>query len=150
MFGLTTSTGKQLCFEVPHGKNQFDAAKWAGFLRSKVALKKAFPGKASFQLLLDGESILHAPEAKRAMKEHGIATLPDWPAYSPELNPQEHVWSRAEPELRESEADDESFEQWKKKVIKAVGKYPSAEKLVASMARRCKDCLARKGAMLDE
>jgi hypothetical protein len=152
VFGLTTSTGKQLCFEVPHGKNQFDAAKWAGFLRSKVApfLKKTFPGKASFQLLLDGESILHAPEAKRAMKEHGIATLPDWPAYSPELNPQEHVWSRAEPELRESEADDESFEQWKKKVIKAVGQYPSAEKLVASMARRCKDCLARKGAMLDE
>jgi len=66
------------------------------------------------------------------------------------LNPQEHVWSRAEPELRESEADDESFEHWKKKVIKAVGQYPSAEKLVASMARRCKDCLARKGAMLDE
>lgn len=152
IFGLTTSNGKQLCFEVPHGKDQFNAAKWAGFVRTKVApfLKKTFPDKMSFQLLFDGESLLHAPEAKRAMREHGITTLPDWPAYSPELNPQEHVWARSEPQLRDLEDDGESFDAWKKKVLKAVKQYPSPEKLVASMARRCKECLARKGAMLDE
>ncbi len=52
---------------------------------------RTFPDKRAFQLLLDGESLLHAPPAKRAMREHGITTLDDWPGYSPELNPQEHV-----------------------------------------------------------
>jgi len=36
------------------------------------------------------------------------------------------------------------------KVLAAVKKYPSPEKLVSSMARRCKECLKRGGAMLDE
>ena len=120
VFGLTTSTGKQLIFEVPYGKDQFSAVKWAKCLRSKVApfLKQAFPEKASFNLLLDGEKLLHAPEANKVMKEFQIKTLPDWPGYSPELNPQEHVWSRAEPLLRELEAGDETFEDWKPKVLR--------------------------------
>jgi len=52
---------------------------------------RSFPNKRQFQLLLDGEPLLHAPPAKRAMQEFGITTLPDWPASSPELNPAEHV-----------------------------------------------------------
>ncbi len=152
VFGLTTSTGKQLCFEVPFGKNQFSAAKWAVYLKKRVApfLKKKFPAKTSFHLLLDGEPLLHAPEAKRAMGEHGITTLKDWPGYSPELNPQEHVWSRAEPDLRALETGEDSFVDWKKKVFAAIRVYPSPEKLVGSMARKCADCLKRHGAMLDE
>ena len=80
----------------------------------------------------------------------GISTLRDWPGYSPELNPQEHVWSRAEPDLRKLEDEDDSFPDWKPKVLKAVRYYPASAKLVGSMARRCKSCLARNGAMLDE
>ena len=97
VFGLTTSTGKQLCFEVPHGKKQFDAVKWAKYIKKRVApfLRKCYPGQTRFQILLDGEGLLNANEAKKAMTECGIKALPDWPGYSPELNPQEHVWTRA-------------------------------------------------------
>jgi hypothetical protein len=34
--------------------------------------------------------------------------------------------------------------------VKAVKQYPSPEKLVGSMARRCKQVLERDGAMLDD
>ena len=138
--------------EVPYGKDQFNAAKWAGYLKSKVVpfLKRTFPEKASFNLLLDGEKLLHAPDAKRVMNQYQIKTLSDWPGYSPELNPQDHVWSRAEPLLRKLEAGDETFEEWKPKVLAAVKKYPAAQKLVGSMARRVQECLRRGGAMLDE
>ena len=137
---------------MPYGKDQFSAAKRAVYLKKRVApfLKKSFPGKTSFHLLLDGEKLLHAPEAKRAMRENHISMLKDWPGYSPELNPQEHVWTRAEPHLRALETGEDSFEDWKKKVLAAIKEYPSPEKLVGSMARRCQDCLDRDGAMLDE
>ena len=112
--------------------------------------RKCFPNKTSFQLLLDGEKVQHTAEAKRAMREFGISTLKDWPGYSPELNPQEHVWSRAEPDLRLLENGYDEFEPWKKKVHKAIQSYTGADKLVGSMARKIKDCLKRKGAMIDD
>ena len=152
VFGLTTSTGKQLNFEVPFGKDNFNSAIWAKYLKKRVApfLRRCFPEKESFHLLLDGEGLLHAPEAKRAMRENRISTLKDWPAYSPELNPQEHVWTQAEPTLRKLETGEDEYGPWKKKVMAAIKAYPSPEKLVGSMARRVKECLARNGAMLDE
>ena len=151
-FGLTTSTGKQLSFEVPMGKGEYDGNKFAAHVRKKIGpfLKKCFPNKTSFQLLLDGEKVQHTAEAKRAMREFGISTLKDWPGYSPELNPQEHVWSRAEPDLRLLENGYDEFEPWKKKVHKAIQSYTGADKLVGSMARKIKDCLKRKGAMIDD
>ena len=150
--GLTTSNGKQLIFEVPFGKHLFDSATWAGFVKSRVApfLRRVFPEKTSFHLLVDCEALLHAPEPKRAMRQHHISTLKDWPGYSPELNPQEHVWSRAEPQLRELETGCDEFVAWKQKVLTAVKEYPSPEKLIGSMAKRCKLCIARGGAMLDK
>ena len=152
VFGLTTSTGKQLCFEVPFGKGKYDGHKFAAHVRKRIGpfLQRSFPNKTSFNILLDGEKVQHTPEAKRAFKEFGITTLKKWPANSPEFNPQEHVWSRAEPELRLLETGYDEFESWKKKVLVAVKKYTGANKLVGSMARRVKECLARKGAMIDD
>ena len=148
VFSMTTSTGKQLTFVIP---TPWDQHAWAKFVKSKVApfLKRSFPNKSSFTILLDGEKIMHAPPGKAVMKAAGISVLPGWPPHSPELNPQEHVWTQAEPKLRELETGKDSFEAWKPKVLKAVALYPSPEKLVGSMAKRCKDCIDRDGAMLD-
>ena len=152
VFGITTSTGRQLSFEVPMGKGQYDGHQFAAHVRKKIGpfLRRAFPGRTSFHILLDGEKVQHTPEAKRAMAEFGITTLKDWPAQSPELNPQEHVWSRAEPDLRELETGYDSFDPWKKKVFTAIRAYTGAHKLVGTMARKIQDCIARKGAMIDD
>jgi len=148
VFGLTTSNGKQLQFVVPM---KLDSAQWGVFVKKKVTpfLRKVFPLMGSYNLLLDGEPMLHAPEAKGAYREAGITTLPGWPKYTPDLNPQENVWAQAEPKLRELESGRDSFEDWQKKVLKAISQYPSPQKLIGSMAKRCQDCLERKGAMLD-
>ena len=69
--------------------------------------------------------------------------------YSPELNPQENVWARAEPDLRALESGSDKYNPWKKKVFAAVNQYPGFDKLIPSMSRRVKTCLARQGAMLD-
>jgi len=153
IFGLTTSTGKQLVFEVPTGgKNKFNSAKWAVYLKKRVGpfLKKAFPEKRSFRLLLDGEGLLHAPEAKGAMRKLNIITVEKYPAHSGELNPQEHVWSTTETDLRDLENGKESFEDWKKLVITAAKMYKSPEKLVGKMAKKVRECLDRQGASLNE
>ena len=148
VFGFTTSNGKSLAFLVPKG---YTSELWAQDIKKKLApfLKKAFPTLSSFQLLLDGEKLLHSPVAKKAMKDHGISTLPGWPKYSPDLNPQENVWAWAEPYLRTLETDKDTFATFQQKTLKAVRAYPSGEKLVGSMAKRCKLVIEGKGKMVD-
>ena len=129
----------------------FTAEKWAALVKSKLApfLKKSFPGKESFTILLDGEQLLHAPAAKAAMAEKGISVLSGWPKYSPDINPQENVWHWAEKELRRIEKKGDSFATFETKVIKACNAYPSSDKLVGSMAKRMQELVEAKGAMLD-
>ena len=99
VFGFTISNGKKLAFLVP---KPWSGDEWAIAVRTKLLpfLKKAYPGKTSFQILLDSEPLLHKPVAKRALRAANISVLPNWPKYSPDLNPQEHVWSWAEEKLR--------------------------------------------------
>ena len=99
VFGLTASTGNSLAFLVP---KSYKAENWAADIKKhlKPFLKKEFPTKTAFQILLDGEKLLHAPVAKMAMAACGISVLPNWPKYSPDLNPQENVWPWAEKNLR--------------------------------------------------
>ena len=136
-------------FQVP---SPWSSEQWAVAIKKKVQpfLRKSFPSASSFQILLDGEPLLHASPAKKALKAASISILPGWPKYSPDLNPQEHVWAWAEPHLRTLETGRDSFKAWQPKVLKAVMAYPSADKLVPSMARRCQSILAKTGAMLDE
>ena len=150
VFSLTASNGEQLTWLVPKG---YTGAQWARDIRRKVApwLRENFPNKRKFQILLDSEPVLHTDDAKEAMRDNGISTLPGWPMYSPDLNPQEHVWKWAEDELRRLEQRGDSFETFQKKLVKAVNKYKGAEKLVASMARKVKEvCDKNTGEMLED
>ena len=84
VFGFTTSNGKVCAFLVPAN---YTGEKWAKDIDRKVApfLKKCFPDKTSFRVLLDGEPLLHKRVAKAAMSKHGITVVPGWPG-----NPEFH------------------------------------------------------------
>ena len=60
------------------------------------------------------------------------------------------LWSWAERKLRELENDDDSFEIWRKKLLKAVAAYTGKAKLVGSMARKCRQTLERSGGPIDD
>ena len=99
VFGLTTSTGKILAVLVP---SKWSSEAWAKILAKNVYpfLREAFPRCRAFQILTDGEKVLHGAIARKVMKEKRISPLPKWPPYSPDLNPQENVWKDSEKILR--------------------------------------------------
>ncbi len=144
---MTTSNGKSLVFLVP---TPWNAEVWAGLVRKKLSpfLKKSFPDKGSYEILMDGERLLHAPVAKKAYKDCDITVLRHWPSYSPDLNPQENVWAWAEPKLRTLETNRTTFSEWQQKCIQAVNAYPAKGKLVGSLAKRVSMLLDSKGIML--
>ena len=148
VFGLTTSNGQSLQFLVPKPRS---AEQWAGDVKNKLVpfLKRCFPNRTSYNILLDGEKLLHAPPAKAALQAGKVTVEKGWPSYSPDLNPQEHVWAWAEKELRRMETGRDSFPTWQTKVLKAVAKYPAKAKLVGSMAKRCQEVVKRSGGALD-
>ena len=147
VFAVTTSTGKLLMVHCPL---PFDSDAFARIVRRRVGpfFVKEFPDRRKRVLLLDGEPLFHAPPAQAAFKEFGLSVLPRWPPYSPDLNPAEHLWPWIEAEMRKMEPKTSSFEEFKQHVLRAGAKYPSKEKLIPSMARRMKECIAAKGAMI--
>ena len=110
VLGFTTSNGK--CFACP--APDWTSEGFARLIRQKVGpfLRRAFPGREHFQVLLDSEGLMHAPPAKAALRDAGITVLPGWPRYSPELNPQENLWSWVEKKrLPEVEKRADTFKQ---------------------------------------
>jgi hypothetical protein len=146
IFAMTASNGKSIAFTAPPVWN---TAVWAAHLRRYVGpfLKKAFPRRRSYNILLDGEPLLHGAVAKEAVRNLNITVLPNWPKYSPDLNPQENVWTWAEEELRRNEEDGDTFEKFGERVLQAVTAYVGNDNLVGSMARRVARTIAAGGAM---
>ena len=85
--------------------------------------------------------------AQAAYAEFGMQVLPGWPKYSPDLNPQENVWSWVEQELRKEEKRADTFETFCKKMIMASRRYPAGSALIPSMAQRLEAVLNAKGGM---
>ena len=66
--------------------------------------------------------------------------------YSPDLNPQENVWSWAEERLREIEKDTDTFNDFQAKVLRSCQEYPHGKKLIGGMSKRMKLLLEKGGA----
>jgi hypothetical protein len=146
VFGLTTSSGKSFACLVP---KPCDSIVWKDILKTQVVpfLKKSFPRRREYRVLLDGEQMLRAEPAKSFMAKRGMKLLADWPKYSPDINPQEHVWASAEIDLRKAEKQTDTFATFQQRCLKAVRGYKSAAKLVPSMAARMKEVVERHGSM---
>ena len=145
VLGFTTSTGRKLFVLCPE---PWCASAFAKIVRKRVGpfFRAAFPGKQHMRVLLDSEPLLHAAPAREAMAQFGIEVLPDWPKYSPDLNPQENVWGWVEQALRESEEKADSYARFRSKLLRVARRYP-ARSLVASMHKRVQAVLKSKGGM---
>ena len=112
VLGFSTSSGRKLFVLCPQ---PWCADAFAKVVRQRVGpfFKAAFPDKQRIRVLLDSEPLLHAGPAKAALASFDIEALPDWPKYSPDLNPQENVRGWVEEALRAEElaTDDVVFQQ---------------------------------------
>ena len=108
-------------------------------------LRQVFPRQNVRRVLLDGEKIMHTPDAKAVMREEGVATLRGWPSRSPDLNPQENVWAWADDHLRKQEKKKDSIAVFKRRVVASCESYPSKLALVPSLAGRMSKCVKRRG-----
>jgi hypothetical protein len=147
VLGFTTSNGKIFAAVCPL---PFTAVAFAKLVRQKVApfFRRAFPGRETFQVLIDGDKVMHAPEAKAALAAAGITALPGWPARSPDLNTQENVWARAEPQLCKLEGFGCNFYDFPGLCLDAVKAYPTPGDLIPSMQKRMQVLDARKGGLV--
>ena len=119
VISFTNSFGDVCAFGV---NEPWNSAEFVRLVRTHIGpwFQATYPDHASIKILVDGEKTLHTAEAKAALSDFGITTLPSWPKYSPDLNPQENLWALAEVELRKSERPKDSFGTFKKRVLKVA------------------------------
>ena len=146
VLGFTTSGGRTFFAMCP---SPWSSEAYARIIRERVGpfFRACFPERPRIRILLDSEPLLHTGAAKAAYAEFGLEVLPDWPTYSPDLNPQENVWAWVEKALRKEEHSSDNFHTFSKKVLVVARRYPSAEELVPSMHKRLQEVMRCKGAM---
>ena len=146
VLGFTASSGQMIYLRCPRPWNSTAFAK---LVRNKVGpfFRSAFPDRTAIRILIDSEPLLHTHEAKAAFAEFGMEAMPDWPKYSPDLNPQENIWSWVEKALRKEEHRNDSFDDFFRKLLRVARRYPSADALIGKMTNRIEEVLKWKGAM---
>ena len=96
---------------------------------------------------MDNEPLLHTGAAKAALAEFGLLAMDAWPKYSPDLNPQENVWSWVEQALWREEQKSDTFAVFCAKLLRVSKRYPGAGALIPSMQKRMLEVLRCKGGM---
>ena len=91
--------------------------------------------------------MLHTSVAKAALAEFGLQPMTAWPKYSPDLNPQENVWSWVEQALRKEEKKSDTFADFCRRLLCVSKRYPGAAALIPSMQKRVQEVLRCKGGM---
>lgn len=104
---------------------------------------------------LDNASIHTAYKVRDWFAAHGIERITDWPAYSPDLNPIEHIWWELKkrvfemfPEIAANKSDSEHARQQLESALQAA--WDTIDKQVfdnlgASMVHRIEACIAADG-----
>ena len=146
ILGFTTSNGRQLCVLCP---SPWNSEAFARLVRRRVGpfFRSCFPAKACMRMLLDSEPLLHTSVAKAALAEFGLQAMVGWPKYSPDLNPQENVWSWVEQALRREEQMSDTFAVFCRKLLRVSKRYPGASALIPTMQKRMLEVLRCKGGM---
>ncbi|GFV06722.1 transposable element Tcb1 transposase [Trichonephila clavipes] len=71
----------------------------------------------------------------------------DWPTYSPELNPIEHVWDMLSPRIAVRQTPPTCLSELRRALLDEWCNIPQdqIDNLILSMPRRCKACIASSG-----
>ena len=77
----------------------------------------------------------------------GLEPMHDWPKHSPDLNPQENVWSWVEQAVRKEERAADTFPVFARRLLTVAHRYPSAAALFPSMHAHIQEVLRCKGGM---
>ncbi|GFV54579.1 HTH_Tnp_Tc3_2 domain-containing protein [Trichonephila clavipes] len=81
------------------------------------------------------------------LEQHEDITRMDWPAYTPGLNPIEHVWDMLGRRIAARQFPPTCLREFERALLDEWCNIPQdqIDKLILSMPRRCKACIASSG-----
>ncbi|GFV42711.1 transposable element Tcb2 transposase [Trichonephila clavipes] len=96
---------------------------------------------------MDGNARPHQTLAVEELLESEDITRMDWPAYSPDLNPNEHVWNALGRRIAACLHHPENTQRFKQMLIEEWAPLPQEmwHQLDLSMRRRCEATIAVRG-----
>ncbi|GFU17563.1 transposable element Tc3 transposase [Trichonephila clavipes] len=101
---------------------------------------------AEFLLMDDNVRPHHANIVDEYLQSEDIPHM-DWPAYSPDLNPKEHVWDMLGRRIAARQPPPTRLPELRKALLDEWCNIPQdqIDNLILSMPRRCKACIASSG-----